>query len=71
LPAAAVGDGGLEDAIDVEQELARRDVVDADQVVPPPVEGALVAPSWKAVAALLSESETREGELPGIAASCK
>ncbi len=36
LPAAAVGDGGLEDAIDVEQELAGRDIVDADQVVPDP-----------------------------------
>ena len=34
LPAAAVGDGRLENAVDIEQEFAIRDVVYADQVVP-------------------------------------
>ena len=34
LPAAAVRHGRLQNAIDIEQQLPGRDVVDADQVVP-------------------------------------
>ena len=34
LPAAAVGDAGLKDAVDIEQQFAIDHVIDADEVVP-------------------------------------